>query len=174
MFKLFLGAALASLTASAMATENSSEPTWALGLHLYTHHIDAPRQLPLRDSNPGVYVHVTRGTFRGMTAGAFRNSFDATSVYLAWTLRSSDDMFALSLGAVSGYRYPPRGTVDDPAGFGSVTYVENDEWMPLLVPSVRLSTSRVCVSCAVRLSYLPKRSAANSAAGVHLSVERGF
>jgi hypothetical protein len=174
MIKKILGAWAASAACSAWACEAPQCLGVTLGLHLYTHHIEAPAGLGLRDSNPGLNLKVTRGALRGLTVGALRNSYDRTSVYVAWTAHTPGQAFALSLGAISGYRNPPRATVADPQGFDTVTYRDNDVWLPLLVPSMRLATPVACASCAVRVAYLPKRSEANAAAGIHLSVERGF
>lgn len=174
MFKAIVGAWAVVSACTVFASESSQPIGVTMGLHLYTHHINAPSRLRLRDSNPGLNLQVTDGTFRGLTAGVFRNSYDRTSLYVAWTLRTPGQRFAFSVGAVSGYRKPPRGTVEEPQGFDTVTYRENDEWLPLLVPSVRLAAPVACTSCAVRVAYLPKRSEANAAAGVHLSVERGL
>jgi hypothetical protein len=82
MFKAILGA-WAMVSACSVFASDSQPIGVTMGLHLYTHHVNAPARLRLRDSNPGLNLQVTRGTFRGLTAGVFRNSYDRTSLYSA-------------------------------------------------------------------------------------------
>jgi hypothetical protein len=49
---------------------------------------------------PGAYVRMANGA----TAGAYRNSLGKASVYVGWTWQTDDERFALTVGAVSGYR----------------------------------------------------------------------
>lgn len=113
-----------------------------LGIHLLTLH-SAPGY---ESQNLGLYG---RHTASGITAGLYRNSEGRASVYLGETFETPDRRFALTVGAVTGYR--ARAVA------------------PLVVPSFRLGFD----GSAVRLSLIPKPPGAN-AWGLHLSIEREF
>lgn len=113
-----------------------------LGLHLLTLH-SAPGY---ESQNLGLYG---RHAPSGITAGLYRNSEGRASFYLGETFETADRRFALTVGAVTGYR--------------------SRSLAPLVVPSMRLGDDDL----AVRLSLIPKPPGAN-AWGLHLSVEREF
>ena len=110
-----------------------------IGLHLGTVHLPS---VPPCDLNPGIYVQTTEGA----TLGVYRNSECRTSVYTGVTFETADQRWAVTLGAVTGYRI---ATV-----------------VPLVVPSVRLPISD---SVAARASLL--LNPMGGASGVHLSLE---
>lgn len=76
-----------------------------VGAHLYSPHFDvdrdAPEHLQPRDFTPGVYWR----SGSGWTAGVVRNSYSRWSVYGGKTFETADGRFALTVGAVTGYRY---------------------------------------------------------------------
>ena len=121
-----------------------------IGLHLATAHFDAAPRSDLRGFNLGIYARAPGG----FTVGAYSNSHARLSVYGGWTFETADRRFAITAGAVSGYRLgaPPRPRI-----------------LPLVVPSVRLGDD----DASLRLSLLPKASK-HSAAGLHFSIERKF
>lgn len=122
-----------------------------LGLHLATYHTSPTyvdpqgQQQAYQGVNPGMYVVAPNG----LTAGAYRNSRNRTSVYAGWSYRSPHTYgdWGLTLGAASGY--------DTPGGV-----------LPMVVPSVRLGP--------VRLAVFPKIQRVNQTTAVHLSVEYPF
>lgn len=76
-----------------------------IGVHVYTPHFaehkDVPDRLRNSDVTPGLYW---RGD-SGLTLGVVRNSLRRPAVYAAYTVESDDKRWALTLGAISGYRY---------------------------------------------------------------------
>lgn len=120
-----------------------------LGLHLATAHFGAPANAHFQNVNPGIYLR----TEQGLTLGAYRNSNNRHSNYVAWTWSTADGRWSITAGAVTGYpRYPVS---------------------PLLVPSVRIPFSNVPGGWAARIAYLPKPHN-RGASGMHFSVERGW
>lgn len=119
-----------------------------LGIHLATAHSSGGMQ----GFNPGLYLRQDSG----LTVGAYRNSYGRASAYAGWTFETADKRFALTVGAVSGYPAAPL--------------------MPVVVPSVRFALGQASGegAWAVRVSLLPKPPKEGSAAGVHLSIERGL
>jgi hypothetical protein len=99
----------------------------------------------------GGYEAATVGLYArgddGLTVGALRNSERRLSFYAGRTWQTSDGRWAITVGAISGYR----------AAVVS----------PLVVPSVQLPLG---TATAVRLSLIPKPRAGGSAAA-HLSLE---
>lgn len=110
-----------------------------IGLHLGTVHLPST---PPCDLNPGIYVQ----TVGGATLGVYRNSECRTSVYTGVTFETDDKRWAVTLGAVTGYRVA--------------------KVVPLVVPSLRIP---VTDSVAARASLL--LNPMGGASGVHLSVE---
>lgn len=121
---------------------------FTVGLHLVTAHYGAS---DMQGRNPGVYVHAHSGPFAGMTVGTYRNSYARRSTYLAYTWHSSDQRYALTAGAVTGY---------------SLARV-----LPMLVPSVRFPLTG---GTALRASFLFNPMSKGHGSGLHLSVEQEF
>jgi hypothetical protein len=141
-----LGCALAllALVSTNAASSELQERGMTVGAHLATAHLGdhgAPRE-GWQNVNPGLYVRLANG----ITAGAYWNSERRTSAYAGWTLATSDDRWALTVGAVTGY--------------GGVK--------PLLAPSVRIGLTKA-VSVRLTLLAAPKASPA-----IHVSAERRF
>ena len=115
-----------------------------IGLHLVSLHTAGD----LQPVNPGAYVRLEGG----LTAGAFRNSYDRDSAYVAQTFETGDRRFALTVGAVTGY--PARDV------------------LPMVVPSVRVG---LAPDLSARVSYLPKPPGSYGRTHcLHLSLERAF
>jgi hypothetical protein len=117
-----------------------------VGLHLATAHFGGDGT-PLKSATPGAYLV----TDLGLSVGTYRNSYGRSSTYAGWTLQTDDQRFAITVGAVTGY---------------SAARV-----MPLLVPSARIP---ITSGVSARLSFIPKPVKSGHAAGLHLSIERGF
>lgn len=115
---------------------------FTIGMHLLTLH-SAPGY---ESQNLGIYG---RHAASGITAGLYRNSEGRASVYLGQTFETADRRFALTVGAVGGYRERAAA--------------------PLVVPSMRIGGDAL----AARLSVIPKPPGAD-AWGLHLSIEREF
>ena len=98
---------------------------WIIGVHLFTWH-----------SAPG-FEWATVGAYArspdGITVGAYRNSEGGLSAYAGLTMETPSRQFALTVGAVTGYRA------------ASV--------IPLIVPSVRFSGSD---NLALRVAVIPR------------------
>lgn len=117
-----------------------------LGVHLATAHFGgAPNSPHVENVTPGIYLR----TPSGLTAGVYSNSEGGTSAYLGQTYETDSRRFAITVGAVVGYRVAPV--------------------LPLVVPSVRVEITQ---HAAVRLSYNNPLKGAPS--GVHLSAELSF
>lgn len=116
-----------------------------IGAHIATQHFGDTRGL--HTGTPGIYARLDSGA----TIGAYRNSHARGSVYAGWSFRTTDERFALTVGAVTGY---PAKRVT-----------------ALVAPSVRLELAR---GFAARLAYLPKPPGFGQASGVHLAVERAW
>jgi hypothetical protein len=112
-----------------------------MGVHIATSHHGNDE---LNSSNPGVYVRHESCA----TAGAFRNSYDRWSAYAGCSWQTSNKVFGLTVGAVTGY---PAARV-----------------MALVVPSVRMP---IAGGFAARISYIPKPIKSGTASGFHLSIE---
>lgn len=118
-----------------------------LGLHLATAHFGGSPDSPhVENVTPGIYLR----TPSGLTAGVYSNSEGGTSAYAGQTFETDSRRFALTLGAVVGYRVAPV--------------------LPLVVPSLRFEITE---HAAARLSYIhnPLKDAPS---GVHLSAEWSF
>lgn len=113
-----------------------------VGVHLVSHHI--PTRSDQNNLNLGAYVR----TENGITLGAYRNTLSRTSVYAGLTLERGP--FALTAGAVTGYRKDDRGR-----GFSKSALT------PMLAPSVRWGSAR--------LSFIPGVGVSPSV--LHLSLE---
>ncbi|MEY2893921.1 MAG: hypothetical protein RJA98_3829 [Pseudomonadota bacterium] len=118
-----------------------------IGLHLATAHFGgAPNSPHVENVTPGLYLR----TASGITAGIYSNSEGGTSAYAGQTYETDNGRFALTVGAVVGYRVAPI--------------------LPLVVPSVRFNPTE---QAGLRLSYIhnPLRGAPS---GLHLSAEWSF
>lgn len=131
MLPLIVAIAAASLSGPVSAAD--------VGLHLASKHAKHGYQ----NANIGAYVRLDSG----LTFGALRNSEDRFSTYAGWTWETKGGMFALTAGAITGYR---RADVS-----------------PLVIPSMRIPLGD---RFAARVSYVPKPHDSGSSA-VHLSVE---
>lgn len=129
---------LTILIALAIPAIASAEPT-RVGLHLLSVH--AARGYEALTF--GAYVQ-SEG---GFTFGALRNSERRLSVYAGQTWHTADGQWALTAGAITGYRS------------ARVT--------PLLIPSVRIPLGE---AAAARIGFVPKPRDGGSSA-LHLSVE---
>lgn len=111
-----------------------------IGLHLLSAHLG------------GGYEPATVGAYLrradGLTVGALRNSEGRVSAYAAHTWETADRRFALSVGAITGYRTAPVS--------------------PMVVPSVRMGLGD---QAALRLAYVPKPHTPRGSAAMHLTVE---
>lgn len=130
---------------SASAHAQALQPT-AMGLHLGSWH----SQPGYNNANPGVFAQ-----WDGWTAGIYRNSEFATSMYFGhtWESRSAtplDLRVALTAGLISGYR---RASV-----------------LPLLVPTVSVG---VASKTRLQLSYVPPIEKLGTHA-LHFSIKREF
>jgi hypothetical protein len=119
-------------------------PRDAAGTALYQ-----ARECAYQNLNPGAYVRLANGA----TFGAYRNSYGDASAYAGWTWQTEGGAFALTAGAVAGYRGSPIA--------------------PLVAPSMRLDLSEVAApGWALRVSLIPKPPRHHSATAVlHLSLE---
>lgn len=131
--------------------------TLVLGLHIASHHLE---QVPNgRDVNPGVYAVVDGG----WTAGAYRNTWGRTSVYLGRTVPLAGP-FELTVGGVTGYR---RRLVDC-AAFEADGRIYTKQWQG----SSRYSVAPLlALSAAVPLGGGAAARVTLGANVVHLSVE---
>jgi hypothetical protein len=111
-----------------------------IGAHIATAHDTGGKQ----NVNPGLYVR----TESGLTAGAYRNSYDRFSAYGGYTWQTENKLFALTVGAVTGY---PAMRV-----------------MPVLAPSLRLPLTE---RSAARFTLLPKPVKGGTGMGLHFSLE---
>lgn len=119
-------------------------PTDAGGTPLY-----ARRECSYQNVNPGAYVRLASGA----TFGAYRNSYGRASAYAGWTWQTEGGAFALTAGAVAGYRGAALS--------------------PLIAPSMRLDLADAgAPGWALRVSLIPKPPRHHSATAVlHLSLE---
>lgn len=115
---------------------------------------------------PGVYARAESG----LTVGAYRNSYGKPSAYLGWTFATDDDRFALTLGAVTGYRRTIKENRDPALNRPPAVQVVGDAVQPLVVPSMRFSLGE---NTALRVSYVPEPRKGDVSV-VHLSIEAGF
>jgi hypothetical protein len=135
-----------------------------LGLHLVSYH--TPKYDWQQNVNPGAYVECN-----GLTAGAYRNTFDRTSAYAGYTWHSG--VFSLSLGAISGY--DRRTVYDGPVRHGDDCDVARcthyTEWrgssgarlQPFVAPSVTFGPARITI-----IPYTGQHSSTT----IHLSIQR--
>lgn len=137
-----------------------SNPTYTTSLSRMGRELDSERY---QSVTPGLYVRAPNG----FTAGAYRNSFGKPSVYAGWTFSTEDETFAVTVGAVTGYRR--RIHVDH--GPGTAPYETDGRALePVLVPSVRLP---ITDTIAVRLAYVPEPRK-ESTSVFHLAIETRF
>lgn len=115
---------------------------------------------------PGAYVRMANGA----TAGAYRNSLGKASVYVGWTWQTDDERFALTVGAVTGYRRDFTVILNRDWGHEPRVEKRGQALQPLVVPSVRFALDD---RTALRLGYVPAPHK-DSAAVVHLSIEKKF
>jgi hypothetical protein len=87
---------------------NASEllPT-TVGLHLVSHHFDAPApgSPAWNNSNPGIYAKWSNG----LTVGTLENSNRTNTTYVGWTFETPEVhrvSLALTAGLSTGYRQP--------------------------------------------------------------------
>ena len=144
-----------------------------LGLHLLSLHV--PHNADLREVNPGVYARMD-----GFTAGAYANSIGRLSVYAGYTVETPDQRFALTVGAVSGYRRLESQVDCNALGVSSIRarwpycYTESGSsqrtWAPLLAPSIRAFELDGIVG---RVTWLPKlgHGTVNT---LHFSLEKTY
>lgn len=119
--------------------------TWVIGLQLAAAHFGGDASAN-EWATPGIYVKHASGA----TAGAYRNSEGHGSAFAAWTFETESRTWAITVGAVTGYR---RAAV-----------------MPLLLPSVRVPLGDV----ALRLSLVPPIAKQNIVGALALAVEVDF
>ena len=135
---LLLGCAVGNLIGAGRAQAADT-----VGLHLVSVHSRPGFQA----ANPGIYLKRDDG----LTGGVLRNSYGRTSAYAGWTFETSDQRFAVTVGAITGY--PAR----------SVSL--------LVAPSVRVA---LAPGWGARLALLPKPPIPGGAAALHLSLEHAF
>jgi hypothetical protein len=139
----------ALLTYAALALFPPPAHGQTVGLHIATAHFGGDG---LQPHTPGLYARADSGPFEGLTLGGYRNSYGLQSRYLAYTLQTASRVFALTVGAVTGY--PARPV------------------LPMLVPSARVPLGDT--GAALRLAFIPKPPRVGTAAGLHVAIERGF
>lgn len=136
-----------------------------IGFHLYTPHFaedkDVPERLRNSDVTPGLYW---RGD-SGLTLGVVRNSLRRPAVYAAYTVQSDDKRWALSLGAITGYRYRTESGPDlcpSPHGrkrIDSCTYDHGKtraHLRPLIAPSWAWIEAEPYIGATPRVALLGK------------------
>lgn len=148
-----------------------------VGLHTVSLHSSAGYVTEINEAGPAVerkFKAVTPGIYlrapSGLTLGAYSNSYGKTSLYAAWTIETDDQRFALTGGAVTGYRRTVKENRSPLLGRPSVIHVEGQSVQPLLVPSVRFGLTD---NSAVRLAYVPEPRK-GGASVIHLSLEAKF
>jgi hypothetical protein len=137
-----------------------------IGLHLGTAHTHGG----LNGVNPGVYARFDNGA----TVGAYRNSFNRTSVYAAYTMETNvlpNVTAAIAIGAVTGYqRQYLEGDCHN--GYHSSETVKcyrgnNSKITVLVAPSFAFHSGQN----AIRIALIPSKKGGGAA---HLMVERRF
>lgn len=120
-----------------------SADAWIVGLHLLSAHA----QPGFEAATVGLYAQAPSG----LTAGVLRNSERRLSLYAGETWHTADGRWAITAGAITGYRG------------ARVT--------PLLVPSLRLQLGD---GAAARISLIPKPPREGGSSALHLSLELNF
>ena len=115
---------------------------WILGLHLFTWHSEPG----FESATVGVYARSPDG----ITVGAYRNSEGGRSAYAGLTMETPGRQFALTVGAVTGYRAAPV--------------------IPLIVPSMRFSSDNL----SLRVAVIPRIPRFTPATAVSFSIEKSF
>lgn len=142
-----------------LAPESQVPLPWILGLHLLSAH-----------AHPG-YDTVTPGLFvrspGGITAGVLRNSVGRPGVYLGQTFETADGRFALTLGAITGYRTHCEGRrVPWHGGTNVLEFCDDsNKPKPLVAASVAIPEMRFA-DFTPRLSFCGK--------ALTLSIERSL
>jgi hypothetical protein len=106
-----------------------------VGAHLFSFHTEDS----FNTFTPGLYVKWQSG----VTAGVVLNSHGDPSVYGAYTFETRDRRFALTVGAITGYKSMPLA--------------------PMVIPSFVLGNYRV--------SYLPRPPWQGASDAIHISRE---
>lgn len=119
-----------------------------VGLHLVSHHFDAPSpgHAAWNNTNPGIYAKWSNG----LTVGTLKNSNHTNSTYVAWTFETPEVRrvsLALTAGLTTGYTQPF-----------------------MVAASAAVSVTE---QARVRLTWLPKAHSKASNA-LHLSAEWSF
>lgn len=115
-----------------------------LGLQLGT-YFNGPGSF--RVENPGIYAKFSEG----VTVGGYRNSEKNISIYAGYTFATSDRLFTLSVGGITGYA---RATV-----------------MPVIIPSIRLANIE---GVELRLSFFLPKLERTRTNGINLLIEKTF
>jgi len=114
----------------------------AIGLHLASMH----SRPGFENINPGIYA-INRC---GWMAGAYRNSFDQPSLYVARLIDPPRAVWFVSAGLITGYDRP-------------------------LTPVIAVGAkARLTPNLTLRLTFVPEVGNLNNAAVAHLSLERRF
>jgi hypothetical protein len=112
--------------------------------------------------------------YDGWTAGAYRNTLGRNSGYLGYQFDMPSTPFSLTVGVVSGYQITRTPMVakdqackvrkpNDGCDLMWVEGMTNNEWMPMLAPSVKFGPARLWWIPGTRRDSV-----------LHLSVEREF
>lgn len=167
--------AAASALVLTVATDHAQAEDAVVGAHLHTVHFDSDKDKPpgfeTRDSTPGIYIR----TSSGLTAGLVRNSLGRPSAYLAQTWATDNERWALTLGAMTGYKHKiirgqhvcRDGYTDAPESRCEFKHGETNALLrPLIAPSWSWIEARQYIGATPRVALLGK--------GVHLSVEAAW
>lgn len=151
--------------AVALVGASQSVKADTVGLHLYSPHFDAEKDVPahLRSSDftPGVYW---RGD-SGLTVGLVRNSLKRWAVYGGHTFETDDGRWALTLGAITSYKYRRHygqavcrkgyhHTKADPCWFDHGT--TNAHLRVLIAPSFAWHEAKPYIGATPRIALLGK------------------
>ena len=115
---------------------------WIIGMHLFTWH-SAPGFEP---ATVGAYARSPDGA----TIGVYRNSEGGRSAYAGLTMETPGRQFALTVGAVTGYRAA--------------------QVIPLIAPSARFGSDDL----ALRVAVIPRIPRFTPATAVSFSIEKAF
>ena len=129
--------------------------TLGLQLGFYTEHPEGSQRRIIKTESPGIYVK----SEDGFILGGYRNGERKISIYSGWQFETSDGVYAVALGGVTGYS---RGSV-----------------VPLIIPSVRLYASdttecRTGNCSEVRLSFYIPKLERNRTNAIRVMLEKTF